>query len=31
MTETWLWGASAAAALAYGLVFSDRPSSALRT
>jgi uncharacterized membrane protein YhhN len=31
MTETWLWAVSIGAALAYGLVFAQRPPSALRT
>lgn len=31
MTDTWLWALSGASALLYGLVFSQRPPSALRT
>jgi len=31
MTEVWLWGLSAIAALAYGLIFSHRPPSLIRT
>jgi uncharacterized membrane protein YhhN len=31
MTETWLWAVSVGAALAYGLVFVQRPPSAVRT
>ncbi len=30
MSEPWLWGLSAACALAYGLIFVERPPSALR-
>jgi uncharacterized membrane protein YhhN len=31
MTEPWLWALSVGAALAYGLVFVERPPSASRT
>jgi uncharacterized membrane protein YhhN len=31
MTDSWLWGLSGASALVYGLIFSQRAPSALRT